>query len=368
MKKAFTLIELLVVIAIIAILAAMLMPALAKAREAARNASCSSNVHNLGLGWAMMRKDLDGAWHREVCHKDTGAPDSLADICGLGYITDVGTYLCPNFDGPWPREPALGRWYLDQLPGSTGERKFGYSGNIDQTTYFADEARIPKEPNEARAVAADGAEMVTQFGLEPANHSQEDGRITGANALFADASVGWQVCFRPDLDWAMNGMPGYQPDGPERMGVGWQNNNWSLHVETGTWRRYGFVQNSRFLVRDTDSSVTGLGGGRGDGEDDVPNVTDSPRNDFADADDIYVFDCFERDWPGEAEFGFYQPCRASWCSGLRLTDREPRDCALIGGDGGWWRLNDSLGKVPSGYGGAEGWGWPDELLGQGLGD
>jgi len=367
MKKAFTLIELLVVIAIIAILAAMLMPALAKAREAARNASCSSNVHNLGLGWAMMRKDLDGAWHREVCHKDNRAPDSLADICGLGYITDVGTYLCPNFDGPWPREPALGRWYLDQLPGSTGERKFGYSGNIDQTTYFADEARIPKEPNEARAVAADGAEMVTQFGLEPANHSQEDGRITGANALFADASVGWQVCFRPDLDWTMHGMAGYNAD-PERMGVGWQNNWWSLHVETGTWRRYGFVQNSRFLVRDTDSSVTGLGGGRGDGEDDVPNVTDSPRNDFADADDIYVFDCFERDWPGEAEFGFYQPCRASWCSGLRLTDREPRDCALIGGDSGWWRLNDSLGKVPSGYGGQEGWGWPDELLGQGLGD
>jgi prepilin-type N-terminal cleavage/methylation domain-containing protein/prepilin-type processing-associated H-X9-DG protein len=58
-RKAFTLIELLVVIAIIAILAAILFPVFARARENARRASCLSNLKQIGLGIMMYTQDYD---------------------------------------------------------------------------------------------------------------------------------------------------------------------------------------------------------------------------------------------------------------------------------------------------------------------
>ena len=74
-KKSFTLIELLVVIAIIAILAAMLMPALQQARDTAKGSTCASNMKQLGVAEALYQADFiwmvpsragksDLTWHR----------------------------------------------------------------------------------------------------------------------------------------------------------------------------------------------------------------------------------------------------------------------------------------------------------------
>ena len=61
-RKAFTLIELLVVIAIISILAAILFPVFGRARENARATSCSSNLKQIGLGFAQYTQDYDGSY------------------------------------------------------------------------------------------------------------------------------------------------------------------------------------------------------------------------------------------------------------------------------------------------------------------
>jgi prepilin-type N-terminal cleavage/methylation domain-containing protein/prepilin-type processing-associated H-X9-DG protein len=75
-RRGFTLIELLVVIAIIAILAAILFPVFAKAREKARQTSCLSNLKQLGLGMMMYAQDYD----ETLCRMEMGGPYSTTPV------------------------------------------------------------------------------------------------------------------------------------------------------------------------------------------------------------------------------------------------------------------------------------------------
>jgi len=112
-RKAFTLIELLVVIAIIAILAAILFPVFAQARESARKASCQSNLKQLGTAWMMYAQDYDettniNSWNSHTFDQPTypGDPGAFGLLQIFGqrlqpYIKNYRVLVCPSDGTPW---------------------------------------------------------------------------------------------------------------------------------------------------------------------------------------------------------------------------------------------------------------------------
>ncbi len=109
-RKGFTLIELLVVIAIIAILAAILFPAFARARENARRTSCQSNLKQIGLGMLQYTQDYDEKFmNGEALRYDLqpGVTSSW-DLIIQPYVKSTQLFVCPSDTRSQVQTGALG--------------------------------------------------------------------------------------------------------------------------------------------------------------------------------------------------------------------------------------------------------------------
>lgn len=127
-RRAFTLIELLVAISIIALLLAILLPALSLAREHAKRATCLSNIRQLTIGWIMYANDHRGALFYVDRNVAIDSPAAVQALELYPYVAALKLWHCPSDSTLHPHSYSfneyLNGWggFLDGVPGQYPDR------------------------------------------------------------------------------------------------------------------------------------------------------------------------------------------------------------------------------------------------------
>jgi prepilin-type N-terminal cleavage/methylation domain-containing protein/prepilin-type processing-associated H-X9-DG protein len=167
-NSAFTLIELLVVIAIIAILAAILFPVFAQAREKARQSTCLSNEKQIDLGVLMYVQDYDETFPRM---KITPAPAPRASWANYTWEDAVGPYIkngtitvtWASADGTQPVTlTAGGIWLCPSQPGTDQRNIYGGNDTIFTDQYYGSNGNPIKPTTVAQITRPSDVVMISE--------------------------------------------------------------------------------------------------------------------------------------------------------------------------------------------------------------
>lgn len=200
-NRGFTLVELLVVIAIVSILASILFPVFARARENARRSSCASNLKQLAMGLMMYAQDNDGglpAYSTPRADGTANATWAKLYLPTIDYVKNQQIYRCPSAPAhPFAitdyRAAQYGYTWGNGTPISWTGVKANYAG-----TSFLDAVPDPVRTcllgegwaNSSSSTPGQGASQFrpttsTWNGLRP------DAHLEGANYAFVDGHVKW---------------------------------------------------------------------------------------------------------------------------------------------------------------------------------